>query len=93
MLLQRFFQFITAVVRAQGEVDRRHGFRDVRDRQNFMLFHKFQQRGDPLLDLIAAILIDFVGAADRVADVFFKFFERFVKFAQQKGFVRRLRIQ
>ena len=54
---------------------------------------KSQQRSDALFDLVAAIHINLVRTADGVADVLFKRIQRFVEFAQQKSFFRRLRIE
>ena len=48
----------------------------------FSLLEKADQRGYALLDLIATLQIHIIRAADRIADVLFKYVERFVKFAQ-----------
>ena len=50
-----------------------------------------EQRDDPLLDLVPAIEIDLVGAADGVADVLFEEIQGLVELAQQEGLLRRLR--
>ena len=56
-------------------------------------FDEPRQGRDALLDLIAAIEINFIRTADRVADVLFIRVERVVELPQQKSFFRRLGIQ
>ena len=83
VLLQGFFQLEPAMIGANGD-----GRRSVRGDQarGFPLFDEVQQRRNPLLDLIAAVQIHLIGATDRIADVFLEEIQRFVEFAQQKGF-------
>ena len=52
-----------------------------------------QQRSNALLDLVAAIQVNFVRTADGIADVLLENIEGFVEFAQQKSFFRRLGIK
>src|SRR2546428_812489 len=52
-----------------------------------------QHGNDPLLDLIAAVQIDLVRSADRVADVFLEKVERLVELPQQESFFGRLGIK
>ena len=89
MLLQTLFQFETAVIGA----NRDDCLVRVAHRIAIGLLHKFEERRDPLLDLIAALLIRFKRAADRIADVFFVGIERFIEFAEQKCFLGGKRIK
>ena len=91
LLLQVFYesllQFEAAVIRADGES---HGRRlGGNTSQNVILFHKFQQGDNPLVDLVTAIFIHIKRTADGIADVFFKLLQRVVEFAEHKGFFRR----
>ncbi len=89
--LDGFLQFVTTVVRAQREHDSRtiSGTR----RRGFAMVNKAQERRDPLLDLVAGVHVDLVGAADRITDVLFEHVERVVEFAEEKGFFGRLGIE
>ena len=75
MFFHRLLQSETAVVCAEGKVDGRGGFRALGRGQNFVLFHKFQERGDAAFNLVPARFVNFIRAADRVADVPFKIFD------------------
>src|ERR1041385_4226216 len=55
------------------------------------LFDEVQKRGDALLDLIAAVQIDIIRAANGIADILLEEVQRFVKFTQQEGFFGGLR--
>ena len=57
------------------------------------LLDEIEHGENALLDLVAAIGISLVGAADGVADVLLEFVQRLVKFPQQKGLLRRVRIR
>jgi hypothetical protein len=46
-----------------------------------------------LLDLVAGVQVNFVGPADRIADVLLELVEGFVEFAQEEGFFGREREQ
>ena len=90
--LQGLLQRIPGVIRAQDQA------KWLGDGGRFLevaggLVHEFQERGDPLLDLIAAAAIDLVGTADRIRNVFLVRLQRVVKLPQQKGLLRRLGIQ
>ena len=91
--LERFLEFVTAVIRAECKINDGCGCLIGIFRKEVVLFHKFQKRDDALLNLIAALDINMIRAANRIADVFFVRLQRLVKFAQQKSFFRRLRIQ
>jgi len=93
MFFQRFLQIKAAVVRANRKIGDGGCGCAVRRGYHFVLFHKFQKRGDALFDLIAAMHIDFIRAADGIADVFLERLKSVVKLAQQKSFFRRRRIQ
>ena len=86
---ERFLQLVARVVRA----DRDRDGLVAGQRGALALLDEPQQRHDPLLDLIAAVQIDFVRAADRVADIFFERVEGFVEFPEQERFFGRVRIK
>ena len=91
MFLQRLLQLVTGMIRAQ-----RHGHGPLPHRPGrHAVAHldEAQHRHDPLLNLIAAIHINLIRTANRIADVLLKGIERFIEFAQQKSFFRRLRVQ
>ena len=79
MLLDGFLELEAAVIGAESNGRGFPGHRDLR------LVQETQQRSDALLDLVAAIEIHLVRAADGIADVLIEKIECFVEFAQQKG--------
>ena len=89
MLLERFLELVAAVVGAQGDAASRRGRGAAGGLAVCSM--KLSMRGNALLDLVAAVGVDLVGAADGIADVLLEFVQRLVKFAQQEGLLRRLR--
>ena len=87
MLLERE----AGVIGPQGDAALRRGA--GRFRRLGGLFHEIEHRENPLLDLVAAIGVSLVGAADGVADVLLEVIQRVVKFPQQKSLLHRLRKQ
>jgi hypothetical protein len=54
------------------------------------LLDEIEHGKNALFDLVPAVGISLIRAADGIADVLLKFVQRFVKFPQQKRLLRRL---
>src|SRR3989442_8824249 len=93
MLLEDFLQFIAAMIGAQSEGRGAAGGCLADSRRSGSLVNKFEHRRDALFDLVPATEVNFVRAADGIADVVFVAFQRLVELAEQKSFFRRLRIE
>ena len=89
MRLEMFLEREAGVIGAEGDAALRRG--PGRLRRLGRLLHEIQHRENPLFDLVAAIGVSFVGAADGIADVLLEVIQRVVKFAQQESLLHRLR--
>ena len=89
MRLEMLFEGEAGVIGAEGDAALRRS--RGRLRRLGGLLHEIKHRENPLFDLVAAVGVSFVGAADGIADVLLKIIQRVVKFAQQKGLLHRLR--
>ena len=92
MLLERLLQLVAGMIGAEshddGSVLARAGSGAVGG-----LVDEFQEGGNPLFDLVAAIEINLVRTADRVGDVLFKNVQSLIKLAEQESFLGCLRIK
>ena len=91
MALEMFLEGEAGVVGAQGDAALRRGRGGLRALGG--LLQEIEHGENPLLDLVAAIGVSFVGAADGIADVLLEVIQRLVKFAQQERLLHRLRKQ
>lgn len=83
MLLDRLLQLEAAVIRTERDgVAGRPGGAGRRG----SLFDKFQHGDNALLNLVAAVQVNVIRPADRIANVIFINVQRLVKLAQQKVF-------
>ena len=89
MLLEMFLEREARVVGSQGDAALRRGA--GRFRRLGGLLHEIKHRVNPLLDLVPAVGVSLVGAADGVADVLLEVIQRVVEFPQQKSLLQRLR--
>ena len=80
--LEMFLEGKAGMIGAERDAALRRAASPGRLRRLGGLIHEFKHRENPLLDLVAAIGVSFVGAADGIADVLLVIIQRLVKFAQ-----------